>query len=60
MKNLDRFVDKCIGAMTGAQMGALHGKDWIPKRWFDNIENKTYGRDYMIKLASELSQCRGE
>ena len=45
-----------IGAMTGAQMGALHGKDWIPKRWFDNIENKTYGRDYMIKLASELSK----
>ena len=45
-----------IGAMTGAQIGALHGKDWIPKRWFDNIENKTHGRDYMIKLASQLAQ----
>jgi poly(ADP-ribose) glycohydrolase ARH3 len=45
-----------IGAMTGAQLGALHGKDWIPKRWLNNIENKTYGRDYIIKLASELSQ----
>lgn len=47
-----------IGAMTGAQMGALHGKDWIPKRWLDNIENRKYGRDYIIKLASKLSQVR--
>jgi poly(ADP-ribose) glycohydrolase ARH3 len=45
-----------IGAMTSAQLGALHGKDWIPKGWLDNMENKTYGRDYIIKLASELSQ----
>ncbi|NIM13797.1 MAG: hypothetical protein GTO45_17135 [Candidatus Aminicenantes bacterium] len=44
-----------IGAMTGALMGTLHGKDWIPKRWLDNMENRTYGRDYMIKLGTELS-----
>lgn len=45
-----------IGAMTGAQMGALHGKNWIPRRWLDNIENESYGRDYIINLASDLSQ----
>ena len=45
-----------IGAMTGAQMGALHGKDWIPSRWVDNMENKEYGRDYIIKLAADLSR----
>ena len=44
-----------IGAMTGAQIGALHGKDWIPKRWLDDMENEDYGKDYIIKLASDLS-----
>lgn len=45
-----------IGAITGAQIGALHGKDWIPARWSDNMENEEYGRDYIIKLASDLSR----
>ncbi len=45
-----------IGAMTGALMGALHGKEWIPPRWTDNMENKEFGRDYIIKLASDLSR----
>lgn len=44
-----------IGAMIGAQMGALHGKDWIPARWKDNMENDKYGRNYIIKLASDMS-----
>ncbi len=48
-----------IGAMTGAQMGALHGKDWLPARWFDNIENGKYGRDYIIKLGTELAGVVG-
>ncbi len=45
-----------IGALTGAQIGALHGKDWIPARWLDNMENEEYGKDYIIKLAIDLSR----
>jgi poly(ADP-ribose) glycohydrolase ARH3 len=45
-----------IGAMTGAHMGALHGKDWIPSRWLDNMENREFGRDYIVKLAADLSR----
>lgn len=45
-----------IGAMTGALMGALHGKDWIPARWLDNMENDEKGRDYIIGLAKKLSE----
>ncbi|MCP5051937.1 MAG: hypothetical protein GY940_32515 [bacterium] len=44
-----------IGAMTGALMGAMHGTGWIPHRWLDNIENKQYGKDYMIQLADQLA-----
>jgi poly(ADP-ribose) glycohydrolase ARH3 len=43
-----------IGAMTGALMGALHGRDWIPDRWMENIENGEKGRDFIINLAEEL------
>lgn len=45
-----------IGAMTGALMGALHGKEWIPPGWTDNMENQEFGRDYIIKLAFDLSR----
>jgi poly(ADP-ribose) glycohydrolase ARH3 len=45
-----------IGAMTGALMGALHGDHWIPARWLDNIENGTYGKDYIIQLAPKLAK----
>ncbi|MCD6571462.1 MAG: ADP-ribosylglycohydrolase family protein [Deltaproteobacteria bacterium] len=44
-----------IGAMTGAQIGALHGSGWIPAHWFDNIENNKYGRDDIINIAGRLS-----
>ncbi|MCK4835606.1 MAG: ADP-ribosylglycohydrolase family protein [Candidatus Aminicenantes bacterium] len=42
-----------IGAMTGAQMGALHGREWIPQRWLDNIENEIHGRDFIIRLGKQ-------
>jgi len=45
-----------IGAMTGAQIGAIYGSGWIPDRWFNNIENGRYGRDYIIGLAERLSE----
>jgi len=44
-----------IGAITGALLGALYGTHWIPTRWFNNIENGPYGRDYTIDLAKQLS-----
>jgi len=44
-----------IGTIAGALFGALHGTRWIPTRWFDNIENGPYGRDYAINLAKQLS-----
>ena len=46
-----------IGAIAGAQAGALHGTDWIPKRWYDNIENKPEtGRDVIMDVARQLSK----
>jgi poly(ADP-ribose) glycohydrolase ARH3 len=44
-----------IGAMTGALMGALHGSYWLPARWLDNLENSSYGKEYMIQLAPKLA-----
>jgi hypothetical protein len=41
---------------VGAIVGALWGWEWIPKRWYDNIENGTHGRDYCIKIAREISK----
>ncbi len=45
-----------IGAMVGAQLGSLYGSAWMPDRWFNQIENKRHGRDYMIDLAKKLAQ----
>ncbi|SMB97036.1 poly(ADP-ribose) glycohydrolase ARH3 [Thermanaeromonas toyohensis ToBE] len=43
-----------IGAMTGAISGAYHGKDGIPPRWLDKLENGSKGRRYVEELAAEL------
>lgn len=45
-----------IGAMVGAQMGSLYGSDWIPSRWYTQIENRRHGRDFMIDLAKKLAR----
>lgn len=45
-----------LAAITGALCGALHGCSWIPKRWYDNIENGERGRDYAVKLARNLAK----
>ena len=46
-----------IGSICGAMCGALHGKAWIPARWFDRIENDgAYGRDYVVDIAAELAE----
>jgi len=44
-----------LGAITGALFGALQGTFWIPKRWFDNIENQDFGRDFCIQLGKNLT-----
>jgi len=38
------------------KVGALHGSSWIPTRWFDNLENQEWGRDYLISVARRLAQ----
>jgi poly(ADP-ribose) glycohydrolase ARH3 len=45
-----------IGAMAGAQLGSLYGPEWIPSRWYSQIENKRHGRDFMIDLATKLAR----
>jgi len=44
-----------VAAIAGVLAGALHGTDWIPTRWFDNLENGDYGRDYAIDMAIRLA-----
>jgi ADP-ribosylglycohydrolase len=45
-----------IGAMVGAQLGSLYGSEWIPGRWYTQIENRRHGRDFMIDLAKKLAR----
>jgi len=44
-----------VGAITGALVGALHGCNWIPAIWFNNLENGSYGRDFCVNLGKQLS-----
>ena len=44
-----------IASMTGALAGALHGQQWLPKSWYDGLENGEYGRDYCVALAKSLA-----
>lgn len=49
-----------VGAMCGALVGALHGDDWFPRRWYDNMENGEYGRDALRALAQDLARLAVE
>jgi len=55
-----------VGAITGALAGARHGTAWIPRRWYDQIENESgFGRDAIISTARKLSEldlrtCNGQ
>ena len=49
-----------VAAMIGDIVGALHGCQWIPDRWRDNIEpnsdeNMSRGKEYAIELAKKLA-----
>jgi len=43
-----------LGIMAGAISGGLHGVDVIPAKWYDVLENKDKGRDYVLGLAERL------
>lgn len=43
-----------IGAMTGALAGAYLGAGAIPVAWFDVLENKDKGRDYVMELGRRM------
>lgn len=48
-----------IGAMAGALAGALHGRSWVPARWYDNIENGPGGRDEIMAVTLRLADLAG-
>ncbi|MDY0165244.1 MAG: hypothetical protein RBS80_01790 [Thermoguttaceae bacterium] len=39
----------------GTLAGSLHGRSWIPTRWYDNIENGPGGRDQIVQVARRLA-----
>ncbi len=43
-----------LGALTGAISGAYHGKQGIPERWLDTLEDGPKGRRYVEELAVKL------
>jgi poly(ADP-ribose) glycohydrolase ARH3 len=49
-----------VAAMIGDIVGALHGTEWIPARWYDHIEanseeNMERGKEFAIELAKKLA-----
>jgi poly(ADP-ribose) glycohydrolase ARH3 len=47
-----------IGAMTGAVAGAYHGKEGIPHRWLNDLENGPLGRTYIEEIARSLFRVK--
>ena len=43
-----------LAAMTGAIAGAFHGAQAVPQRWWEHLENKNKGRNYIVYLGEEL------
>lgn len=64
-KDPEQCMIKCIGfggdtdttcSILSGILGAMYGTSWIPHRWFDNLENGEYGRDYAIQLGRWLCE----
>eukprot|EP01080_Neovahlkampfia_damariscottae_P003039 gene3039-5049_t len=62
-KNPEEALIKMIGfggdtdttaCILGGILGSIHGTSWIPHRWFDNMENGKFGRDYCIEMGRHL------
>mmetsp|Transcript_43497 Transcript_43497/g.114758 ORF Transcript_43497/g.114758 Transcript_43497/m.114758 type:complete len:670 (-) Transcript_43497:250-2259(-) len=45
-----------VACLVGSILGALHGVSWIPRRWWDNLENGSRGRSYAVNLGERLAQ----
>eukprot|EP01112_Ceratiomyxa_fruticulosa_P007444 TRINITY_DN1930_c0_g1_i3.p1 TRINITY_DN1930_c0_g1~~TRINITY_DN1930_c0_g1_i3.p1 ORF type:complete len:348 (-),score=52.58 TRINITY_DN1930_c0_g1_i3:87-1130(-) len=43
-----------VASIAGSLCAAYNGCSWVPKRWWDNIENEARGRDYCVDIAREL------
>eukprot|EP00054_Salpingoeca_dolichothecata_P022358 m.146430 g.146430 ORF g.146430 m.146430 type:complete len:108 (+) comp24310_c3_seq2:1621-1944(+) len=50
-----------IASMVGAIVGALHGPDWIPAEWLQQIEDAEpeRGTSYVRGLARKLADLEG-
>ena len=40
---------------AGALAGALHGCEWIPSSWYNDLENGAGGRDEVVEVARQLA-----
>ena len=45
-----------IATICGYLVGALHGCEWIPERWWSQIENEKWGRDYALDISIKLTE----
>jgi ADP-ribosyl-[dinitrogen reductase] hydrolase len=41
----DTHDNDTIAAIVGAAVGALHGKDALPKRWIEKLSGRTHESD---------------
>jgi len=41
----DTYDNDTVGAIVGAAVGALHGRDALPQRWRDGLLGRTRGAD---------------
>eukprot|EP00951_Prasinocladus_malaysianus_P000560 scaffold4115_cov17-Prasinocladus_malaysianus.AAC.1 len=45
-----------IAAMTGALVGAYHGSNWVPPKWFDALEDQKHGKTFLLNIARRLAE----
>ncbi|EFJ47127.1 hypothetical protein VOLCADRAFT_105192 [Volvox carteri f. nagariensis] len=49
--------------VVGALVGALHGREWVPARWWDALENdaeRYSGRDAVVEVGRALAKVQLE
>ena len=44
-----------VHVVAGAVMGAKHGSAWIPRRWWDNLEEGEHGKYHVLSTALQLA-----
>ncbi|GFR51479.1 hypothetical protein Agub_g13889 [Astrephomene gubernaculifera] len=45
--------------VVGALAGALHGREWVPERWWSEVENgEDGGRDVVVEVGKALGALR--